>query len=252
MAQPPNKKLFSFELRQQELRAKAFGAETAARPAVLENGGAQERHRELMDAIAALRREVAEVHEVKNSIVDVESYKKEVHQAEALKHELEALSKAIEETKKEIAALGHPSHETDRILAVTHELDAVVGATENATETILSAAERVDDIAHSLRMHATAEDDAAALDDIIEQMIKIFEACNFQDITGQRITKVVNTLKLIENRVHNMMDIWGGMREFAKMPVYQEVHDDADKALLNGPQLDHKKISQSDIDKLFG
>ena len=45
-------------------------------------------------------------------------------------------------------------------------------------------------------------------------MIKIFEACNFQDLTGQRITKVVGTLKFIETHIVRMMEIWGGLEAF--------------------------------------
>ena len=42
-------------------------------------------------------------------------------------------------------------------------------------------------------------------------MISIFEACNFQDLTGQRINKVMTTMKFIEHHINTMMDIWGGV-----------------------------------------
>jgi len=78
----------------------------------------------------------------------------------------------------------------------------------------------------------------------------IFEHSNFQDITGQRITKVVNTLKFVEERVDKMIDIWG--RE-----AFMELIDDdggavdEDGRLLNGPQQEGAGISQDEIDKLF-
>ena len=38
---------------------------------------------------------------------------------------------------------------------------------------------------------------------------QIFEACNFQDVTGQRISKVVKTLQLIDNRVSQLLHTFG-------------------------------------------
>ena len=78
----------------------------------------------------------------------------------------------------------------------------------------------------------------------------MFEACNFQDITGQRITKIVNTFKFVEARINSMIEIWGAD---AIASVEPKVTDDGDPdaALLNGPQLGDGGINQDDIDKLF-
>ena len=83
---------------------------------------------------------------------------------------------------------------------------------------------------------------------IEEQVIKIFEACSFQDITGQRITKVVATLKTIEGKVETLVNALGN-----KMPGFYEDADgeDDEVSLLNGPQLPDQAISQDDIDKLL-
>lgn len=51
-----------------------------------------------------------------------------------------------------------------------------------------------------------------------EMIVRIFEACNFQDLTGQRITKVVRALSFIEERVDAMMGVWH-KREFETMPL---------------------------------
>ena len=47
---------------------------------------------------------------------------------------------------------------------------------------------------------------AAKLQDAVTQ---IYEACSFQDITGQRITKVVTTLKAIEGKVAHIISTFG-------------------------------------------
>ncbi|MEH0071532.1 protein phosphatase CheZ [Pannonibacter sp. Pt2-lr] len=89
--------------------------------------------------------------------------------------------------------------------------------------------------------------------DIQEKVIQIFEACNFQDLTGQRITKVINTLRFIEERIIDMMNIWGGIESFNDLEVKMRAQAEGDAALLNGPSLktDSNVASQDDIDALF-
>ena len=125
--------------------------------------------------------------------------------------------------------------------------------TFNATDQILTAAEHIDRDAHSLEAAVTSAQDRAVAADILEQVIKIFEACNFQDLTGQRITKVVNTLKFIEDRIMRMMEIWGGLESFQNIVVDEAPVAEGDASLLNGPKLasDAGHASQDDIDALF-
>ncbi|HAQ00066.1 MAG TPA: hypothetical protein DCQ35_08595, partial [Rhodospirillum rubrum] len=77
------------------------------------------------------------------------------------------------------------------------------------------------------------------------------EACNFQDLTGQRITKVVNTMKFVEERVDKMMAIWG-RESFRDLEEDPPMIAAGDNRLLNGPQDVGKGISQDEIDRLFG
>ncbi|RMF05696.1 MAG: hypothetical protein D6773_04985, partial [Alphaproteobacteria bacterium] len=88
---------------------------------------------------------------------------------------------------------------------------------------------------------------------IQELVVQIFEACNFQDLTGQRITKVVRAFQFIEERVTRMMEIWGGIESFKEIEVVDPPKRDGDAALLNGPALetDEDVASQDDIDALF-
>ena len=171
-----------------------------------------------------------------------------------VKNEVRALANSIQETKKEIAAL-YTAPEDDsgtRLNIVKGELDSVVAATEDATANILETVEKIDAVAHNIRSAATDDYTQGLADDIVELVVKVFESCNFQDITGQRINKVVSTLEFVEERVHNMISIWGE-DAFAELPV-PEVEEEArpeDSDLLNGPQLDGEGISQDDIDKLF-
>jgi chemotaxis protein CheZ len=166
-----------------------------------------------------------------------------------LRNEIRAMSLAIQQTKTEIAALRPPNTADDRLMVVTQELDAIVIATERATNTILESAEKVDLLAEQVQATGTDITAQNLAGDIRDTVISMFEACNFQDITGQRISKVVKTLQFIEERINKMIEIWGP-------DAFDDVEHSADEIdeeakLLNGPQLANQGVSQADIDKLF-
>ncbi|HLO77754.1 MAG TPA: protein phosphatase CheZ [Magnetospirillum sp.] len=169
-----------------------------------------------------------------------------------LKTELRALAVCIEQTKQEIAALRPKDAMDDRLMAVTFELDAIVSATENATQGILESAEKIEGLTKEIQSHGVDPYVARLTEDINETIVNIFEACNFQDITGQRITKVVKTLQYIEARINAMIDIWGPDNIAEIVPKPADDHRDDDAKLLNGPALENQGISQDEIDKLFG
>lgn len=205
-------------------------------------------HQQVLGAIGQLREDIVSVNITSGTVV--EDFKREIHEAAEIRHELHSLSDAITETKREIAALRPTYEDEDPIHRVADELDAVTMATEEATDTILDASERIDEGIESLKVHARTDVEKASLDEVGEQVIRIFEACNFQDITGQRITKVVTTLKFVEERVRRMTEILGGEAAFRNVTPDLEIVE-GDGGLLNGPQLGADKISQTEIDRFF-
>lgn len=169
-----------------------------------------------------------------------------------IRTQIEEMNEHIHKAKIQIASLRHPKVRDDRLVSAASELDAIVKDTEMATHTILESAEQIDDLAMTLKNAAPSDFVADHVEQIAFIVTKIFESCNFQDITGQRINKVVRTLEFVEERVHNMILIWGE-DAFADLPMPEGAEKDAieDADLLNGPQLDGEGISQDDIDKLF-
>ncbi|MBT7581357.1 MAG: hypothetical protein HN572_00240, partial [Kordiimonadaceae bacterium] len=122
-----------------------------------------------------------------------------------LREDLQGIMTHITTTKSEIAALKPKNDaDTDQITAATGELDAVVEATETATSDILKAAEDVQTAVDAIRAeHAieSVENLDKNLDTIEMEGMNILMACGFQDLTGQRINKVVNTLRYIEDHI---------------------------------------------------
>jgi chemotaxis protein CheZ len=174
------------------------------------------------------------------------------HSAEELRQlrsETDAIHDALNRTKHEIAAL-HVNAFGPPPARMTRELDAVAESAERATQQILSAAEDIEDAANTLSASLKQEQELSLALDIQDNVLRIFEACNFQDLTGQRIAKVLTTLKFVEERVAHMIDIWGGIDAFRSYAADAELHQDA---FLHGPKLqdDDGHVSQDDIDIMF-
>jgi chemotaxis protein CheZ len=168
-------------------------------------------------------------------------HKRQANQERRLFDELTTLARFIEAAKRDIAAL-HPDEIRQKHLpTATDELDAIVAATAEATGAILDAAEKLTTIG------GAAGSDIG--NQVTEQVTRIFEACTFQDITGQRITKVVKTLKQIEAKVADLVQAFGAAPQPQHQPAEPEVSGEA--ALLNGPQLPAAAASQSEIDAFF-
>ena len=186
----------------------------------------------------------------------VEAYRREIAEVYALKAELDQMKSAIASTKREIATLSRSDHDGRGMRRVAGELDAVVGATEEATTTILAAAEDIEAQANMLRAAGVATGSNDCVGAILDRTVALYEACNFQDLTGQRITKIVGVLKFVEERLDKVIGVWGGLEAFREL-IDQEAGEAEDRpgerALLNGPKLDDDPghVSQHDIDALF-
>lgn len=169
-----------------------------------------------------------------------------------VRNEVEAIAARITLTKQEIAALKHPLAKEDKLSSASLELSAVVKSTEEATQSIMQVAEHLDELAREVTSLVTDSYVVQRLNEMTEYITKLFEACSFQDLTGQRITKVVKTIDFIEERIETMQVIWG-RKDIEKIPVPEdEIHKKDDGLVLHGPtDAAGGAISQDEVDKLF-
>jgi chemotaxis protein CheZ len=148
----------------------------------------------------------------------------------------------ISRTREEISALRPNDIKSDKIPTAGMELEAVVGDTERATETIMSQAEEVlcDDEADFDQYKANVE----------ARMMSIIEACSFQDLAGQRVSKVVCSLRHVESRVSRFAEVMGvNDADTTREENAEEIR--AREQLLNGPAIGGPETSQNDIDAMF-
>ena len=167
--------------------------------------------------------------------------------------DIEALARYINTARAEIADLRPDDINDEHIPAATDELTAIVGATEQATHAIFEAVELIESLTEKMPEEVAEQISAA--------VTSIFEACGFQDITGQRITKVVTALQKVETRVDDLLKAFGDDIKPSdrpkKAPEEKKTAPSGaparpDEHLMNGPQMPEEAISQDDIDALFG
>ncbi len=166
-----------------------------------------------------------------------------------LARELNALRGALAENIHELALLLNEGKER-RMARAAGELGAAVEVMEKSTDKILKSAEVIDDSAKTLGSSLKDDYKAGLAQEIVDQLTTIYEACNFQDIAGQRIGKVVATLSEIEDAVTRMLKRCEGRLGGEASPAVKAPRPH----LLNGPRLDGESghASQCEIDALFG
>ncbi len=167
-----------------------------------------------------------------------------------LRSELDGLLRYLHRVRTEIASIDRPADEEHDFNSMGDQLDAIVEATETATNTIMEAVEKNDDIVTKIRKKVKDPEVNGWLDEINNNSGDVFEACSFQDITGQRVNKVVKSVTYVEERVNALIDVMG-RDVIESIEVLPESEKTEDEKLLDGPQLEGKGLSQDDIDSLF-
>ncbi len=159
--------------------------------------------------------------------------------------EFSVIAGYIAKAKEEIREMRPHDISQERIPTAGAELEAITRDTENATHNIMNSAEAM--MGFSIdQFGGDANAYKAAVDD---EVMKIFEACSFQDITGQRVSKVVNVLKQIEERVGKLANTLGVEDSTPQEMTAEEKrrHD----LLLNGPAIGGPETKQDAIDAMF-
>ena len=171
--------------------------------------------------------------------------------ARKLKIELDVIADAIRQTKNEITTLQDRGFDGAGMARVAHELDAVVAYAEQATQRILNAAEEIEQTANMLSGLLQNKHQQGMAQDIADQVTRIFEACNFHDLTGQRLAKVAATMKLVEEHIARMMEIWTVIAQFQADEMRAATA--SANALMDGPKLADQASNsvQAEVDALF-
>jgi chemotaxis protein CheZ len=196
------------------------------------------RHTELMNEIAALRAMLtaAAMQQANNTPGDASN--------ERLASELSLIVGAIDSSAIKANSATLPA-DAPPMTRIAHELGEVANSTEQATQRVLAAAEEIDQATKNLSAALNGKFEQGLVQDIQDHIIRIFEACNFQDLTGQRISKVLSILNFVEDHVARVLEEIARDSASARRDGSQYLH---------GPRLENDSghVSQTEIDKMFG
>ena len=161
-----------------------------------------------------------------------------------MKLECEELCRVILLARCHIARLRDPEVCDEALPKANKDMSETLRMTEEATETIMSAAEEM--------MALDFTDLKVTETQVMDGCIRIIEACSFQDITGQRISNVMKTLNIVESRLAHIEEAWGEIDlAFSDEEVSAIEKKVGDEVLLNGPSLPGEGLEQDDADRLM-
>lgn len=151
--------------------------------------------------------------------------------------ERQALLHYVVAARKAIADLRPNQMRAHKLPSAMSEIGMIVETTESAADVIMTA---TDDLLKLGPDTPYAEYRA----ETEAKCMRIMEACSFQDLTGQRMSKIVETLLTLEDRLGALAAVLGD-------DVEDEAPEEAGDVLLNGPVMPGEGVDQDEIDKLF-
>ena len=171
---------------------------------------------------------------------------------ERLHTELDNLIHYVDRLRLELANITRKKGDRSDFENMSDQLDALIKNTEEASYEILKSSEEILETVDKLREENSEEDRNKLCDLITASATNTLQACSFQDITGQRVTKILKSVQFVEDRVNTMAEIYGessinnlGLEISAKEVPEGEVP-------MEGPAMKQEEaISQDDIDALF-
>ncbi len=153
-------------------------------------------------------------------------------------HQIEMISAQIISLKKDVSNISEEVLDENFIPQVTMELRSIINQTERSVTNILDLSDEVTRLCDEIP-------DLKLREELMVKAVRILENCNFQDLTGQRIKKIIDRLTEIESTIYKMLH---ALRPSKDLRTKQTP---ADKHLLNGPQEEHNCPSQVEVDDLF-
>ena len=151
-------------------------------------------------------------------------------------HQLESVLAQFSALKVEISNVSREVFDQNFVPSINMDLRSVIIQTEQSVTNILDVCDEINELSKEISDYKIREE-------LMLKSIKILEICNFQDLTGQRIQKIVHHLNEIESIIYKML-------HFLK-PDLKLKHPTKKEELVNGPQNSDNAPSQDSIDALF-
>ncbi|WP_020591631.1 protein phosphatase CheZ [Kiloniella laminariae] len=169
-----------------------------------------------------------------------------------LRQELEKLVMYMGRLREELADASRKKGERTDFENMSVQLDALVRNTEVASDQILKSSEGILDLVDMIRDEKDEEARHSMCDTLTAHAMDTLEACSFQDLTGQRVTKILHSLQFVEDRVNAMINIYGQEAVINRGAELSANDIPEEEVAMDGPAvIEEEAISQDDIDALF-
>ncbi len=165
--------------------------------------------------------------------------------------------------RRELAALNAGNGDADLFQSSLEQLAALGNEIAEAADRMITACEGIQDAADAIAAKTKHRGIKAQLKKITAGTGDIFEACSFQDLTGQRIGKLTRTVAAFQTGFHAIARLAGGKGadngsagglagEPGKGKKRHHAIDRVDGGItLEGPQINGPAVPQADIDGLY-
>lgn len=185
---------------------------------------------------------ISMVKEMMASLRDIFSMDDGAHNTTAeLYSEVGQVAIFLNGAKKELAKIGGGDDAGQRVTEASDHLAETMEMTEQATNTIMASSEKIQELAAGLPIE----------DEVNDLVTQVFEACNFQDVTGQRIQKVVEILQRVEQMVLRMVLVFGLSAKGDQLDDATREELSSEAELLSGPALKGQGLEQDQIDDML-
>lgn len=168
-----------------------------------------------------------------------------------LKKKVLILFQSFQLIKNELASIKYSSDQNDLLGSVADQLAAISDETSSATNEIMEATEGIQEVNDRLINEIKFKGAKPNFDIINTNVNRVLEACTFHDITGQRLTKIVDAINMLESTLNAIATVIGRDALEATDVEQKSIHRDDDGIELAGPQIGGTELSQDDIDSLF-
>lgn len=149
----------------------------------------------------------------------------------------------VKAARKAIAELRPTDIRFNRLPSAMSEIGMIIETTETAANQIMDSVDAI--------MAAPADLEPVEYRQFVEgKCMSLMEACAFQDLAGQRSTKVIETLLHIEDKLGALAGLLGESEEAPEEAPPPPANED--DLLLNGPSMPGEGVDQDEIDRLFG
>ena len=98
----------------------------------------------------------------------------------------------------------------DLFASILENLDALGNEIAGVTDHMMTACEAIQDAADAIAAKTKERDTKMKCKKIPQGTGEIFEACSFQDLTGQRLDKITRTVSAIEDGIREISILAGG------------------------------------------